>query len=70
MEFTFVEILSIKREENDESNIDDLLINTIQNTDFIFKCYDASEVAELFNFILKEMRRKSVYAVAVQVRHK
>lgn len=64
---TFAEILSISREENDESNIDDLIINTVQKEDFVFKCYEAVEVVELTTLILETIKKNSIYAVVVQV---
>ncbi len=70
LELTFAEILSISREENDETNIDDLIINTVQKEDFVFKCYEAVEVVELTMLILDTIKKNSIYAVVVQVRIK
>lgn len=67
LELTFAEILSISHEENDDTNIDDLIINTVQKEDFVFKCYEAIEVVELMTLILKTMKKNSIYAVVVQV---
>lgn len=68
MELPFIEILLALSEENvGNGNINDLIINTIRNDDFVFKCYDAVEVSELINYILQEMKKRSVYVVAVQV---
>lgn len=67
LELTFAEILSISREENDDTNIDDLIINTVQKEDFVFKCYEAMEVVELTTLILETIKKNSIYAVVVQV---
>lgn len=60
-------MLSISREDNEETNIDDLLINTVQKDDFVFKCYDANEIVSLVNYILQTIKKNSIYAVVVQV---
>lgn len=38
----------------------------MRNEDFVFKCFDAAEVAALVQHIHQTMRKNSVYAVAVQ----
>lgn len=67
---TYLEILVISREDNEETNIDDLYINTVQKEDFVFKCYDAKEIVALVNYILQTIKKNSIYAVAVQVLYK
>lgn len=57
--------MSIAR--NEQQPVDELQIGTVRNEQFVFKCFDAAEVAALVQHIVQTMRKNSVYAVAVQV---
>lgn len=61
---TFVEIVAVSRTELEP--IDELLLSTVQNDQFVFKSFDAAEVCALINHIIQTMRKNSVYAIAVQ----
>lgn len=66
LNLSFVEITSIVREESEDTNIDRLYITSLQHDEFVFLCYDATEVAALCNYIIATMQKNSVYAVAVR----
>ena len=66
VEIAFAEILSIVYEKNDDDEIDSFVLNTVRREDFVFKSYDSDGICRLVNYILKEMKRRSLYAVAVQ----
>lgn len=65
-EFTYPEILSVSSTEDENSNIDELSINTIQGEDFTFKCFDSKDVSLLINYILTNLKGRSLYGVATQ----
>lgn len=58
--------MSIVREESEDSNIDSLYITTLQKEEFVLKCYEASEVSALVNYIIDTIRKNSIYAVAIR----
>lgn len=66
LEISFPEIMQIDCDDGDDNDVGTLFINTIQNEDFVFKSFEAKALSNLINDILKELRNRSVYAVAVR----
>lgn len=66
MELSYPEILFATREESDDSDIDNFIINTVQKEDFVFKTYDAKPLAKLIEYMQFGLKNRSVYVVALQ----
>lgn len=64
LELSFAEILSTSYEKADR--VDNLYINTVQRMDFAFKCFEAKLVSQLIDFMVNGLKKRSVYAVAIQ----
>lgn len=65
-ELTFPEILLIESEKNASTTVDTLYINTVQKEEYVFKSFDAEPLAKLVNYLLQELKKRSIYAVAIQ----
>ncbi|XP_055591765.1 myosin-VIIa-like [Uranotaenia lowii] len=66
VELSYPEILQIDGEESDVNDLGTLFISTIQKDEFVFKSFEAKTLADLVNHILKELKSRSIYAVATQ----
>lgn len=64
LELSFPEILSTSFEKEDR--VDSLYINTVQKMEFGFKCFEAKLVSQLIDFLVNGLKKRSVYAVAIQ----
>ncbi|KAM7351605.1 myosin 28B1 [Cochliomyia hominivorax] len=65
-ELSYAEISKIYREIDDNSNIDILHVDTVQKENFTFKCYEAKDVEELIEFMLKNIKKRSKYVMAME----
>ncbi|XP_058816281.1 myosin-VIIa-like [Topomyia yanbarensis] len=66
VELSYSEIMQIDCEDGDDNDVATLFITTIQKDDFVFKSFDAKTLSALINYILKELRNRSIYAVAIK----
>uniref|UniRef100_A0A1Q3FYL2 Putative myosin class v heavy chain n=1 Tax=Culex tarsalis TaxID=7177 RepID=A0A1Q3FYL2_CULTA len=66
LEISYPEIMQIDCDDGDDNDVGTLFVNTIQNEDFVFKSFEAKSLSSLINYILKELRNRSIYAVAVR----
>ncbi|XP_058450683.1 myosin-VIIa-like [Malaya genurostris] len=66
VELSYPEIMQIDSEDGDDNEVGTLFISTIQKDDFVFKSFDARTISDLVNYILRELRNKSIYAVAIR----
>jgi myosin VIIa len=49
-----------------DSDIENLFITTVQKEDYMLKSFDAKPVEVLVNYILEELKKRSIYAAALQ----
>ncbi|XP_040163655.1 myosin-VIIa-like isoform X1 [Anopheles arabiensis] len=66
VELSYPEVVHISCEEDGETEVGTLYIGTIQGEEFSFKTFDAKVVAELVNFLLDGLKKRSIYAIVVQ----
>nr|XP_029708948.1 myosin-VIIa-like isoform X1 [Aedes albopictus] len=66
VELSYPEIMQIDGEEADSNEVGTLFISTIQKEDYVFKSFEAKPLADLVNYILNELRTRSLYVVAVR----
>uniref|UniRef100_A0A182NTY9 Myosin motor domain-containing protein n=1 Tax=Anopheles dirus TaxID=7168 RepID=A0A182NTY9_9DIPT len=67
VELSYPEVVHVSCEEDaDGTDVGTLYVGTIQGEEFSFKTFDAQVVSELVNFIVDGLKKKSIYAVAVQ----
>ncbi|XP_058123713.1 myosin-VIIa-like isoform X2 [Anopheles ziemanni] len=66
VELSYPEIVQMSFEEDAETEVGTLYIGTIQGEEFSFKTFDAQVISDLVNYIIDELKKKSVYAVVVQ----
>ncbi|XP_062547434.1 myosin-VIIa-like isoform X2 [Armigeres subalbatus] len=67
VELSYPEIVQMEGDEGgDSSEVGTLYISTIQKEDYVFKSFEAKPLTDLVNYILRELRNRSIYAVAVR----
>ncbi|XP_053673304.1 myosin-VIIa-like [Anopheles nili] len=66
VELSYPEVVHISCEEDAESEVGTLYLGTIQGEEFSFKTFDAGVVSELVNSIIDGLKKRSIFAVAVQ----
>ncbi|XP_065072621.1 myosin-VIIa-like isoform X2 [Ochlerotatus camptorhynchus] len=66
VELSYPEIMQMDCDEGDASEVGTLFISTIQKEDYVFKSFEAKPLTDLVNYILKELRNRSIYAVAIR----
>lgn len=67
MELSFAEISNVSLKEDDGLNDGDTItITTISNEIMKFKSADASTIFKWLNYLLTQLKKRSVYAVAIQ----
>lgn len=66
VELSYPEIMQMDCDDGDASEVGTLFISTIQKEDYVFKSFEAKPLTDLVNYILKELRNRSLYAVAIR----
>ncbi|XP_052868505.1 myosin-VIIa-like [Anopheles cruzii] len=66
VELSYPEIVQMGFEEDDESDVGSVYLSTIQGEDFTFKTFDARVLAVLVNYIIDELKKRTIFAVVVQ----
>ncbi|XP_050076412.1 myosin-VIIa-like isoform X2 [Anopheles maculipalpis] len=66
VELSYPELVHVSCEEDPETDVGTLYLGTIQGEEFSFKTFDARVVSELVNYIIDELKKRSIYAVVVQ----
>ncbi|XP_053696662.1 myosin-VIIa-like [Sabethes cyaneus] len=66
VELSYPEIIHVEFEDADEGDVSTLSLSTIQKEEFVFKSFEARAVSDLINYILRELRNKSIFAVAIK----
>ncbi|XP_008207626.1 myosin-VIIa [Nasonia vitripennis] len=65
-QFPYPQISEVNYQKNDNAILHNLTISTIQREEFVFQSITAESFANLVNYIMDGLRRKSIYVVAIQ----
>ena len=65
MEFPYTDILNIYH-DTDNDEIEGFTIQTVTKESFKFKSLDATTISKLCDYLLHQLKKRSVYVVAVQ----
>ncbi|XP_049316027.1 myosin-VIIa isoform X2 [Bactrocera dorsalis] len=65
-ELSYAELCQVTCVSAESSNLSELHIETVQKENFTFKCYDAADIVELINLMLKNLKERSKYGIAIE----
>lgn len=65
-ELAYAELSQVTCVTVESPNISELHIETVQKQDFTFKCYEAADIVELINFMLKNLKERSKYGIVME----
>jgi myosin VIIa len=66
LELSYAEILMVSCEQEKDSEVENLSITTVQKEDYTFRSFDAKPIEKLVNYLLEELKKRSIFAVALQ----
>lgn len=65
-ELSFAELSQVTSISVENSYISELHMKTVQKEYFTFKCYEAANIVDLINFVLKNIKERSKYGIAIE----
>lgn len=66
MELSFAEITNVTHKESDLNEPDSFTLTTVSNEVLKFQAVDAPTIFKWINYILLQLKKRSIYAVAIQ----
>ncbi|XP_050087157.1 myosin-VIIa-like isoform X1 [Anopheles aquasalis] len=66
VELSYPEVIHVSSEEDEDTDVATLYLGTIQGEEFSFKSFDARVLSQLVNYVVDELKKRTIFAVAVQ----
>ncbi|XP_058975886.1 myosin-VIIa [Musca domestica] len=64
-ELSYAEITKVASKSDESNPVDTFLLETVQNENFTFKCYEAKDVERLISYMIDNLKKRSRYCIAV-----